>query len=214
MGESTSADGLKVLPNEALAQFYKIILNSSYGTDGQNNEKFDRIYIKDKIHTMQRQLQPTFKSTRKIDNDCYLVSESPELVHFCCMDTDSMYLAVTGSTTEGLVGRLILAQHQSSIFLAYKLMGYSLFQPIRPKWDTSKNTSEDTSKDTSEDTIENTTKNTSEKTSEDTFEDTLEEPSKYTSEDTLEDTSKDTSEDTLEDTLEDAIAEFDESIIQ
>jgi hypothetical protein len=52
MGESTSEDGLKVPPNEALALFYKNILNSSYGADGQNNEKFDNIKIKDKKHTI------------------------------------------------------------------------------------------------------------------------------------------------------------------
>ncbi|KAA6385821.1 MAG: hypothetical protein EZS28_018652, partial [Streblomastix strix] len=109
--------------NQAKQLYFKNIVNSSYGADGQNNEKFDKI---------------GFTNTRKNCDDRYLVSINldsfsahkclqvsiftqdnskfwylcfiyfflykcidMDRIHFCCMDTDSMYLAISGSTIEG-----------------------------------------------------------------------------------------------------------------
>ncbi|KAA6360159.1 MAG: hypothetical protein EZS28_044314, partial [Streblomastix strix] len=124
--------------NQAKQLYFKNIMNSSYGTDGQNNEKFDKIGIYYIQQTYLKQLNKGFTNTRKICEDRYLVSINPDSfsahkclqesifkqdnskfwylcfiyfflykcidmnrVHFCCMDTDSMYLAISGSTIEG-----------------------------------------------------------------------------------------------------------------
>ncbi|KAA6370182.1 MAG: hypothetical protein EZS28_034290 [Streblomastix strix] len=124
--------------NQAKQLYFKNIVNSSYGADGQNNEKFDKIGINNKQQTYLKQLNKGFTNTRKICDDRYLVSINPDSfsahkclqesiftqdnskfwylcfiyfllykcidmdrVHFCCMDTDSMYLAISGSTIEG-----------------------------------------------------------------------------------------------------------------
>ncbi|KAA6364445.1 MAG: hypothetical protein EZS28_040028 [Streblomastix strix] len=124
--------------NQAKQLYFKNIVNSLYGADRQNNEKFDKIGINNKQQTYLKQLNKGFTNTRKICDDRYLVSINPDSfsahkclqesiftqdnskfwylcfiyfflykcidldrVHFCCMDTDSMYLAISGSTIEG-----------------------------------------------------------------------------------------------------------------
>ncbi|KAA6389347.1 MAG: hypothetical protein EZS28_015125, partial [Streblomastix strix] len=124
--------------NQAKQLYFKNIVNSSHGADGQNNEKFDKIGIYNKQYTFLKQLNKGFTITRKICDDRYLVSINPDSfsahkcsqesiftqdnskfwylcfiyfflykcidmnrVHFCCMDTDSMYLAISDSTIEG-----------------------------------------------------------------------------------------------------------------
>ncbi|KAA6393767.1 MAG: hypothetical protein EZS28_010704 [Streblomastix strix] len=124
--------------NQAKQFYFKNIVNSSYGADGQNNEKFDRIGIYNKQQIYLKQLNKGLTNIQKICEDRYLVSINPDSfsahkcsqesiftydnskfwylcfnyfflykcidmnrVHFCCMDTDSMHLAIIGSTIEG-----------------------------------------------------------------------------------------------------------------
>ncbi|KAA6389896.1 MAG: hypothetical protein EZS28_014580 [Streblomastix strix] len=130
--------------NQAKQLYFKNIVNSSYGADGQNNEKFDKIGIYNKQQTFLKQLNKGFTNTRKICEDRYLGSINPDSfaahkclqesvftqdnskfwylcftyfflykcidmdrVHIYCMDTDSMYLAISGSTIEGF-GMIII----------------------------------------------------------------------------------------------------------
>ncbi|KAA6402031.1 MAG: hypothetical protein EZS28_002443 [Streblomastix strix] len=124
--------------NQAKQLYFKNIMNSSNGADGQNNEKFDKIGIFNKQQTYLKQLNKSFTNTRKICEDRYIVSINPDSfsahkclqesiftqdnskfwflcfiyfflckcidtdrVQFCCMNTDSMYQAISGSTIEG-----------------------------------------------------------------------------------------------------------------
>ncbi|KAA6349984.1 MAG: hypothetical protein EZS28_051910, partial [Streblomastix strix] len=64
--------------NQAKQLYFKNIVNSSYGADGQNNEKFDKISICNKQQTYLKQLNKGFTNTRKICDDRYLVSINPD----------------------------------------------------------------------------------------------------------------------------------------
>ncbi|KAA6374075.1 MAG: hypothetical protein EZS28_030399 [Streblomastix strix] len=136
--------------NDTKSLYYKQILNSAFGGEGQNNAKFDKISFNNARQASLKQLKLDHKSTRKITDTInnsdgevveeaqYMVCESPrqfkcnkplqeavftldnskfwylnfvnnflykcidmDRVHFCNMDTDSMYLAITGSQIEG-----------------------------------------------------------------------------------------------------------------
>ncbi|KAA6392380.1 MAG: hypothetical protein EZS28_012092, partial [Streblomastix strix] len=103
--------------NETKSLYYKQILNSAFGGEGQNNAKFDKISFNNARQASLQQLKQDHKATRKISDDIYnpdgslseeaqyMVSESPR--QFKCnkplqeADTDSMYLAIAGSQIEG-----------------------------------------------------------------------------------------------------------------
>ncbi|KAA6375845.1 MAG: hypothetical protein EZS28_028627 [Streblomastix strix] len=101
--------------NETKSLYYKQILNSTFGGEGQNDAKFDKISFNNAKKASLKQLKKDHKATRKISDDTYnsdgevideaqyMVSESPRQfkVHFCNMNTDSMYLAIAGSQIEG-----------------------------------------------------------------------------------------------------------------
>ncbi|KAA6398802.1 MAG: hypothetical protein EZS28_005672, partial [Streblomastix strix] len=136
--------------NDTKSLYYKQILNSAFGGEGQNNAKFDKIQFNNARQASLKQLKQDHKATRKLSDDIYnsdgslseeaqyMVSESPrqfkcnkplqeavftldnckfwylnfvynflykcvdmDSVHFCNMDTDSMYLAIAGSQIEG-----------------------------------------------------------------------------------------------------------------
>ncbi|KAA6402881.1 MAG: hypothetical protein EZS28_001593 [Streblomastix strix] len=116
--------------NDTKSLYYKQILNSAFGGEGQNQAKFDKISFNNARHASIKQLNQCHKATRKLSDDIYnpdgslseeaqyMVSESPRQfkcnkplqeavftldnskVHFCNMDTDSMYLAIAGSKIE------------------------------------------------------------------------------------------------------------------
>ncbi|KAA6378647.1 MAG: hypothetical protein EZS28_025826, partial [Streblomastix strix] len=135
--------------NDTKSLYYKQILNSAFGGEGQKNVKFDQISFNNARQTSLKQLKQDHKATRKLSDNIlnsdsevieetqYMVSESPrqfkcnkplkeavftldnskfcylnfvynflytcidmDRVHFCNMDTDSMYLAIAGSQIE------------------------------------------------------------------------------------------------------------------
>ncbi|KAA6383466.1 MAG: hypothetical protein EZS28_021008 [Streblomastix strix] len=80
--------------NQAKQLYFENIVNSSYGPDGQNNEKFD------KIESMFTQDNSKFWYLCFIYFFLYKCIDM-DRVYFCCVDTDSMYLAISGSTIKG-----------------------------------------------------------------------------------------------------------------
>ncbi|KAA6395256.1 MAG: hypothetical protein EZS28_009220 [Streblomastix strix] len=136
--------------NDTKSLYYKQILNSAFGGEGQNNAKFDKISFNNARQASLKYQKQDHKATRKLSDNIYnsdgevieeaqyMVSESPrqfkcnkplqealftldnskfwylnfvynflykcidmDRVHFCNMDTDSMYLAIAGSQIEG-----------------------------------------------------------------------------------------------------------------
>ncbi|KAA6362162.1 MAG: hypothetical protein EZS28_042311, partial [Streblomastix strix] len=80
--------------HQAKQLYFKNIVNSSYGADGQNNEKFDK---NESIFT---------QDNSKFWYLCFIYfflykCIDMDRVHFCCMDTNSMYRAISGLTIEG-----------------------------------------------------------------------------------------------------------------
>ncbi|KAA6385697.1 MAG: hypothetical protein EZS28_018777 [Streblomastix strix] len=75
--------------NQAKQLYFKNIVNSSYGADGQNNEKYDKIGIYNKQQTYLKQLNKGFTNTRKICDDRYLVSINPDSfsAHKCLQES-------------------------------------------------------------------------------------------------------------------------------
>jgi hypothetical protein len=63
----------------ALSNFFKTNLNGSYGYDGMNEEKFNRVSIKDKHKTFRSQMQENFMDSRKLNDEKYIVSEKPKI---------------------------------------------------------------------------------------------------------------------------------------
>jgi hypothetical protein len=57
------------------AAFDKNILNSSYGADGQNNEKFSNIKFCDRNKTLKAHAAGNFKHTHKVTDDLYIVEK-------------------------------------------------------------------------------------------------------------------------------------------
>jgi hypothetical protein len=56
---------------------YQVILNSSYGSDGQNNEKFANIRFLSKAKALRATANCNFVSSTKISDDLYLVEKEP-----------------------------------------------------------------------------------------------------------------------------------------
>ncbi|KAA6385721.1 MAG: hypothetical protein EZS28_018750 [Streblomastix strix] len=143
--------------NDSKSLYYKQILNSAFGGEGLNNTKFDKISFNNARYASIKQLNQCHKATRKLSDDIYnsdgevieeaqyMVSESPRQfkcnkplqeviftldnskVHFCNMDTDSMYLAIAGSQIEEkkLMGITTESQGENIVCLAPKC--YSLY---------------------------------------------------------------------------------------
>ncbi|KAA6390919.1 MAG: hypothetical protein EZS28_013553 [Streblomastix strix] len=75
--------------NDTKSLYYKQILNSAFGGEGQNNAKFDKISINNARQASIKQLKQDHKATRKLSDDIYnsdgdlieeaqyMVSESP-----------------------------------------------------------------------------------------------------------------------------------------
>ena len=72
--------------NKGQEMFCKISLNGSYGYDGMNAEKFTKAKICGKDRTFKSQLSDLFVSTRKINDDSYIVeSESRSFACNTCI---------------------------------------------------------------------------------------------------------------------------------
>jgi hypothetical protein len=64
--------------NKGQEQFCKICLNGSYGYDGMNQEKFNKIAIKNRSQTFLTHIRDNHVSTHKIANDMYFVTYKPK----------------------------------------------------------------------------------------------------------------------------------------
>ncbi|KAA6391003.1 MAG: hypothetical protein EZS28_013468 [Streblomastix strix] len=111
----------KIEGNKGLEQFCKITMNSSYGSDGMNTEKYTDIKILDKKGALKSHLSNTFMDEQQLSDNAYAVQMNPETctcktpiqeayfvlafdtekMHFVEGDTDSAYWAVSGSADAG-----------------------------------------------------------------------------------------------------------------
>jgi hypothetical protein len=67
----------KKAKNDGLSTVDKLILNGSYGSDGQNNEKFSKIGFFDKQKTGSKQANTTFRHTHKVTDDLFILESEP-----------------------------------------------------------------------------------------------------------------------------------------
>jgi hypothetical protein len=63
--------------NKGKEQFCKTSLNGSCGYDGMNTEKYGRAKLMNKSQTFQAQIYDNFISTRKLNDDSYIVNYRP-----------------------------------------------------------------------------------------------------------------------------------------
>ncbi|KAA6360027.1 MAG: hypothetical protein EZS28_044446, partial [Streblomastix strix] len=91
----------KLDENKGQEQFFKIVMNSSYGSDGMNTEKYHKVKIMNKKQTERAIRSNAFMDEQKISEDSYLVQMNPEhcsymnRIHFIEGDTDSAYWAIS-----------------------------------------------------------------------------------------------------------------------
>ncbi|KAA6366516.1 MAG: hypothetical protein EZS28_037958 [Streblomastix strix] len=84
-------------------------MNSSYGSDGMNTEKYTEIKVMDKKGALKAHLSNTFMDEQQLSDNAYAVQMNPETctsfdmekMHFVEGDTDSAYWAVSGSADAG-----------------------------------------------------------------------------------------------------------------
>ncbi|KAA6397392.1 MAG: hypothetical protein EZS28_007079 [Streblomastix strix] len=84
-------------------------MNSSYGSDGMNTEKYAEIKIQDKKGVLKSHLSNTFMDEQQLSDNAYAVQMNPETctsfdmtkLHFVEGDTDSAYWAVSGDASAG-----------------------------------------------------------------------------------------------------------------
>jgi hypothetical protein len=63
--------------NAGRATLDKIILNGSYGADGQNNEKFSDVKFLNREKTIKAHANYNFKATHKVTDELYIVEKDP-----------------------------------------------------------------------------------------------------------------------------------------
>ncbi|KAA6320386.1 MAG: hypothetical protein EZS28_054690 [Streblomastix strix] len=81
-------------------------MNSSYGSDGMNSEKYHKVKMMNRKQTERAIRSNAFMDEQKISEDCQIVQMNPE--HCNCMDriqfiegdTDSAYWAINGNPNE------------------------------------------------------------------------------------------------------------------
>ncbi|KAA6387680.1 MAG: hypothetical protein EZS28_016796 [Streblomastix strix] len=96
----------KLDENKGQKQFFKIVMNSSYGNDGMNTEKYHKVKIMNKKQTERAIISNVFMDEQKVSEDSYHVQMNPEhcsymnRIHFIEGDTDSAYWAISGNPSE------------------------------------------------------------------------------------------------------------------
>ncbi|KAA6366640.1 MAG: hypothetical protein EZS28_037833 [Streblomastix strix] len=75
IGKRTQA---KIEGNKGFEQFCKIIMNSSYGSDGMNTEKYTEIKVIDKKGALKAHLSNTFMDEQLLSDNAYAVQMNPE----------------------------------------------------------------------------------------------------------------------------------------
>ncbi|KAA6400250.1 MAG: hypothetical protein EZS28_004229 [Streblomastix strix] len=72
----------KLDENKGQEQFFKIVMNSSYGSDGMNTEKYHKVKIMNMKQTERAIRSNAFMDEQKISEDNYIVQMNPE--HCSC----------------------------------------------------------------------------------------------------------------------------------
>ncbi|KAA6395856.1 MAG: hypothetical protein EZS28_008616 [Streblomastix strix] len=108
----------KLEENKGQEQFFKTVMNSSYGSDGMNIEKYHKVKIMNRKQTERAIRSNAFMDEQKISEDNYIVQMNPEhcscktplqvafvvldmnRIHFVEGDTDSAYRAISGNLNE------------------------------------------------------------------------------------------------------------------
>ncbi|KAA6400894.1 MAG: hypothetical protein EZS28_003587 [Streblomastix strix] len=81
-------------------------MNSSYGSDGMNTEKYHKVKIMNRKQTEIAIRSYAFMDEQKISENSYIVQMNPELcsymnrIHFIEGDSDSAYQAISGNPIE------------------------------------------------------------------------------------------------------------------
>ncbi|KAA6374210.1 MAG: hypothetical protein EZS28_030263 [Streblomastix strix] len=68
----------KLDENKGQEQFFKIVMNSSYGSDGMNTEKYHKVKIMNRKQTERAIKSNAFMDEQKISEDSYIVQMNPE----------------------------------------------------------------------------------------------------------------------------------------
>ncbi|KAA6393630.1 MAG: hypothetical protein EZS28_010845 [Streblomastix strix] len=68
----------KIEGNKGLEQFCKITMNSSYGSDGMNTERYTEIKVTDQKEALKAHLSNTFMDEQQLSADAYAVQLIPE----------------------------------------------------------------------------------------------------------------------------------------
>ncbi|KAA6374147.1 MAG: hypothetical protein EZS28_030325, partial [Streblomastix strix] len=72
----------KLDENKGQEQFFKIVMNSSYGSDGMNTEKYYKVKMMNRKQTERAIRSNAFMDEQKISEDSYMVQMNPE--HCSC----------------------------------------------------------------------------------------------------------------------------------
>ncbi|KAA6396400.1 MAG: hypothetical protein EZS28_008079 [Streblomastix strix] len=68
----------KIEGNKGLEQFCKITMNSLYGSDGMNTEKYTEIKVMDQKEALKAHLSNTFMDEQQLSDNAYAVQMNPE----------------------------------------------------------------------------------------------------------------------------------------
>ncbi|KAA6387444.1 MAG: hypothetical protein EZS28_017029 [Streblomastix strix] len=68
----------KIEGSKGLEQFCKITMNSSYGSEGMNTEKYTEIKVMDKKGALKAHLSNTFMDEQQLSDNAYAVQMNPE----------------------------------------------------------------------------------------------------------------------------------------
>ncbi|KAA6354495.1 MAG: hypothetical protein EZS28_049978, partial [Streblomastix strix] len=92
--------------NNGLAQFAKIVLNSSFGGDALNSEKYSNTKLLSSERTFLQHMMNGFIHSTELNDDLYAVQVDKEnsfdktKMHIIQLDTDSLTLAIAGDSRD------------------------------------------------------------------------------------------------------------------
>ncbi|KAA6372176.1 MAG: hypothetical protein EZS28_032297 [Streblomastix strix] len=98
-----------ILAGSSKEKFYKLKINTSYGYDTLNTQRFGKIKMLDKADTFIAQHHPNHIDTRRISANTFAVQIKSKTAtyrkrfHFVLADTDSIYIAITGDPAKDYI---------------------------------------------------------------------------------------------------------------
>ncbi|KAA6354963.1 MAG: hypothetical protein EZS28_049510 [Streblomastix strix] len=98
--------------NDGIAQFAKIVLNSSFGGDALNSEKYSNTKLLSSERTFLQHMMNGFIHSTELNDDLYAVQVDKEScrafdktkTHIVQLDTDSLTLAIAGDSRDNTQG--------------------------------------------------------------------------------------------------------------